>query len=413
MARPLAILVLSDLWPPHAIGGYELGAADLSERLAARGHRVTVLTSTHGVARHVSEGHVHRLLCEEAYPRTLRQRDLLRETARSLAALARARRFLRRATFDVVHLFNPLGLSAAFIEDACGAGRPAVAYVSDDWVVRWPGTDPLLARWLESDQGFSPVLRALRRRARRLLALARALPRDPARPPVTHAQFVSRYIRDLCAPRLALASEEVIPWGVALERFPFRERRPEELARWVYVGQIEEHKGAHVVVDAVERLRRRGRDVRLTLYGRDTTAYAARLKARVAEAGLGDRVRFAGPRPRAALPVEAYDPGGLLVFATVWPEPFSLTLLEAFAAGLPVLTTVTGGTGELVSDGDNAIAYAAGDAEDLAARWEALARAPEHALAMARRARAAVESRHTLELMAERVEAHLGRVCGG
>jgi len=101
------------------------------------------------------------------------------------------------------------------------------------------------------------------------------------------------------------------------------------------------------------------------------------------------------------------------VFATLRDEPFSLTLIEAFASGIPVMTTVTGGTGELVRDGENATVYRTGDVAHLVARWEALVDAPDAALAATRRARAAVEARLDIERMVDDIEAHLQAVHAG
>jgi glycosyltransferase involved in cell wall biosynthesis len=411
-SRPLSLLVVSDLWPPHTIGGYELGACDVVARLVGRGHRATVLTSTYGVAGPCEEGTVHRLLYEEVHPRPLRLSHLPAETLRSARSAARARHLLRHTPFDLVYLFNPLGLSAAFIEELCRVEQPVVAYVSDDWVARWPTTDPLLQRWTRRDPAWPRSTALLVRLGRGLAKVAGLFPRDWERPPIGHAQFVSRYVEQLSRPRLALASAEVIPWGIETTRFRFRERRAEELATG-YTSGRSGAKGVHVILEAVALLRLRGHRVSLTLHGRDTTAFARAMRARVDESSLGHHVRFAGARARERLWEEAYDPGGLLVFGSLWKEPFSLTLLEAFASGIPVLTTVTGGTAELVRDGENATSYCTGSASDLAARYEALISRPEEALAMARSARALVEDRLDIERMVDRVEAHLLGVRGG
>ena len=42
----MKILVVSNLYPPQHVGGYELGCRDVVEKLRARGHNVRVLTST-------------------------------------------------------------------------------------------------------------------------------------------------------------------------------------------------------------------------------------------------------------------------------------------------------------------------------------------------------------------------------
>ncbi|HKP11994.1 MAG TPA: glycosyl transferase family 1, partial [Blastocatellia bacterium] len=58
----MRILVVSNFYPPHFIGGYELGCRDIVDALRSRGHDVRVLTSTHGVDRPEHSGHVCRWL---------------------------------------------------------------------------------------------------------------------------------------------------------------------------------------------------------------------------------------------------------------------------------------------------------------------------------------------------------------
>lgn len=409
----LDILLVSNLWLPHFIGGYELGAAEVAARLERRGHRVTILTSTYGIPGPCREGDVHRLLYEQIRWQPLGPRKMIVEGLRSARAVPCLRRFLRTARFDVVYLFSPNGLNANLVQEICDAGRPAVAYVSDNWAATWPFGDRLFTRWMEARQ-YLPTARKIglvlaRRALRRLHVLTRA----PERLPVRHFQFVSRYIRDITLGRVAPATQEIIPWGIEVARFPYRERRDEELFHWVFVGQVAEHKGPHTAVEAVKLLRSQGQPVTLTLFGEDTEPFARALKERVVRDGLGEYVRFAGLRPRERLAAEAYGAAGVLVFPTEWEEPFSITLLEAFASGVPVLSTLTGGTGEIVRHGETASVFSVGSAQHLTAQWYAVARHPERARAMARRAREVVVRHCDIEDMVDRVERHLVEVSEG
>ncbi len=58
----MKILVISDLYPPNYIGGYELNCREAVEALAAKGHIVTVLTSSWGSNRKSVHGNIYRLL---------------------------------------------------------------------------------------------------------------------------------------------------------------------------------------------------------------------------------------------------------------------------------------------------------------------------------------------------------------
>ena len=97
--QPLKILVLTSLFPPHYIGGYEVGCGDVVAGLRAKGHDVTVLTSTYGVDREVREGFVERSLTIDIHPvaqttlahqRRLYEREMHNQPR--ILALAKARR---------------------------------------------------------------------------------------------------------------------------------------------------------------------------------------------------------------------------------------------------------------------------------------------------------------------------------
>ena len=60
----MKILVITNLYPPHEIGGYELRCRDVCDRLKASGHEIHILTSDHRVPgrREIPEPHVSRKL---------------------------------------------------------------------------------------------------------------------------------------------------------------------------------------------------------------------------------------------------------------------------------------------------------------------------------------------------------------
>ncbi len=117
-------------------------------------------------------------------------------------------------------------------------------------------------------------------------------------------------------------------------------------------GRIRHQKGTDVFVDAMIATAVRHGDVTGIVLGRATDAhrrFERDLRARVAAAGLSERIRFCGEVPVDAV-ADWYRALDLFVAPQRW-EGFGLTPLEAMACGVPVLATRAGAFEELLVDG--------------------------------------------------------------
>lgn len=131
---------------------------------------------------------------------------------------------------------------------------------------------------------------------------------------------------------------------------PVRTRRPMEdgVLRLVYWGRCHPVKGLHLVIEAIRRLPRQA-PIRLDFYGPYWDGeYGRKLRCRIAE---DDRFRLHGNIPKDELlpRLQHYD---LAVVPSTWPETGPLTVLEAFAANLPVAGSDLGGIAELLRSHD-------------------------------------------------------------
>ena len=138
-----------------------------------------------------------------------------------------------------------------------------------------------------------------------------------------------------------------VPNAVDLARLPLVARPEPGLRRWVYVGNLLASKGVFDLVDAfAERaFREGGRDCSLTLVG--DGADREPLQAHVVDVGLADQVHLLGAVAPSEVP-------GLLAQADVLVhlsryETFGLSVLEALAAGLCVVSTRSGGPVETLA----------------------------------------------------------------
>lgn len=124
------------------------------------------------------------------------------------------------------------------------------------------------------------------------------------------------------------------------------------------------------------------------------------LEALARRLGLADRVRFLGRREDVPELLAACD---LFVLPSLY-EGSSLAVLEAMAAGIPIVSSAIGGTDELIEDGRSGLLVPPGDAEALAAALRRALGEQELREEMAARARERVESGLRRERMAGRVE---------
>lgn len=133
--------------------------------------------------------------------------------------------------------------------------------------------------------------------------------------------------------------------------------------RVLFVGYVGRDKGVPELLRAAEALAQAGDEgYEYRLIGQPHTEEEGREARRLAER-TGAPVTFAGQLPSESLPAE-YAAAHVLVLASHW-ECLPMVLLEAMAAGLPIITTPVGGIPEVLGPG-NAVFVAPGDAEGLA-----------------------------------------------
>jgi glycosyltransferase involved in cell wall biosynthesis len=179
----------------------------------------------------------------------------------------------------------------------------------------------------------------------------------------------------------------LVPNGVDLGLFqpgyPIPDDGP---LRLLCVGRLIERKGQHHLIEAMSRLADEGIHVTLELVG--TGDAQAANEALVQELSLSGQVSFLGYVPREEIPA-VYAGAHAFVLAS-YNEGMSVATLEAMAAGLPVVVTRTGGTAELVTQGNNGFVFDWADIDALAAYLRRLAtdRSLARRMGVASRARA-------------------------
>jgi glycosyltransferase involved in cell wall biosynthesis len=134
----------------------------------------------------------------------------------------------------------------------------------------------------------------------------------------------------------------------------------------------------------------------------------APLEAQAERLGVADRVRFLGRREDVPQLLAACD---VFALPSLY-EGSSLAVLEAMAAGIPIVSSAIGGTEELIDDGRSGLLVEPGDAEELAAALRRVLGDEELRRSLAARARERVEAGLTREQMANRIAAVYRKLLG-
>ena len=330
----MKVLVLSNLFPPEFLGGYELGCAQMTDALMARGHDVRVLTG--GSGRYGGDEHVLRDL---AIPPIYNEAQMMALGHDVLAYLhAQARTIhtgnlntlagvLREFEPDVVYLWNILGIGGLGI-------LGLLAHQGVPWV--WHLEDRV-PQELCYFGGYVPQLTAA------FGDLFRG----------TYIGCSSHVLGETTASGVDLGKHvSVIPNWVVGERPPVRRKLYDggELRILSASGTVTESKGAHVLIEAAAQLRASGLvNFRIDMYGRED---GPRFREMIIAHDLADRVVLKGPRGYQEM-LALYGEYDVFAFPTWTREPFGFVALEAAAAGcLPVVTADAGISEWLIDEVD-------------------------------------------------------------
>ena len=310
----MRIAIITRMFPPEWLGGTEIAAYDIAQHLAGRGHDVHVITSMDkGLHQVTTKGwfHIHRL----KYPGL----GLLSTVPFSVAAVVA----LHRINPSLVHVQCPFyGMAGYFYSKL--AKKPYVVYFrGDDAYLPYSGT-----RFF---------LKLIVRNAAKVIALTEHMRRAVRK----------QYNRDAL----------VIPNGVDVTKFAglSREATRTELKIKeseqvvIFVGSLIPVKGMKYLVEAMNIIKQECLKARLLVVGDGEERQ--NLEELTNKLNLVECVTFVGRVVNERVP-EYLVVSDLFVLPSL-SEGFPLVVLEAMAAGLPIITTNVRGLPEIVKDGEN------------------------------------------------------------
>lgn len=277
----------------------------------------------------------------------------------------RLRRVLQQHKPDLVHLHSRRGADVLGALAAKLAGLPCVLSrrVDNPESQFWTRLKYRLhARVIAISQGIADVLAAQGVPVQKLRVVRSSLDPAPWQQPASRAAFCAEF---------GLPSQRLLV-GV--------------------VAQLIERKGHGVLFEAMRGLRHRN-SIQLVIFGQGPLH--ARLRAEAA--GLGVPAHFAGFRKDLPRWLGALD---LLVHPALM-EGLGVSLLQASAAGVPIIASRAGGMPEAVADGHSGLLVKPGDARELRAALERLIGDPELRQRLGAQGRARIEREFSVAQMVD------------
>jgi glycosyltransferase involved in cell wall biosynthesis len=404
----MRILFLSNFFPPARPGGYTQWCHEVSERLAAQGHTIGVLTSTYELEKaSAGEQNIYRLLHLEGDLAYYQPFHFLTQWKKQHQQnLVFLEQIIKDFSPDLLFVWGMWALSKALPARAeqLLPGR-VVYYLSDYWT---SAIDMHTTYWQSPARGFlmQPLKKLLSQLALSMLA-------QEGQPDLKLEQVicVSARLRDLLVEAgVPVQHARVIHGGTDVQRFPnVRERdyRSGQL-KLLYAGQLVRHKGVHTAIEALGKLvnERRTNQVHLTIVGSGHPDYEAILRDLVQRERLHDYVTFLPSVPKNEMPA-IFQKFDVLIFPSIYEEPLARMTQEAMAAGLVVVGTTTGGTKEILKDGETGLTFTPEDAAGLAEQVTRLIIDPDLCCRLAQAGRQTVLENFTLGRMAQQIEDYL------
>lgn len=368
----MRIAYLTHQYFPRHVGGTEVYTRGLARRAKTAGHEVIVVTAHDPISRDkalrgVRLSEFEGIPLAEIHYSLGTAPDPARYEHENPYAASKAGKVLRQFKPDIVHATHAMKLSGACLETCDALGAPFILTLCDFWFIcprhtlmksggelcGGPTDSAACSRCLHDTHGF-PETEALKRVALRrpLYLREKAL---KARRIFALSDFQKRmYVQN------GFPEERIEKLGHGLEVTGLKPGKKERssIPRILFIGSLVEHKGLHVLLEALTLLEELPIECRIYGNANPRDAYADRIQKMAA---ADDRVRFMGNFPPEEMG-SVLSGAAALALPSQWYENDPLVVKAALYAGVPVLCSDLGSLSEMVRHGDQGFLIPPNDA---------------------------------------------------
>lgn len=404
------LLLVSNRFPPAAHGGVEIYTYHLAKGLYGKGHKVHVFCRESDIHRpdyEIIEENIDGIavirVINDFKNLTQYTNTYVDEKIESIFA-----NVMQKISPQLVHFHHTIGLSALLPQITAEHGIPGVFTLHDFWpichrvnlfnredhfcpgpyqggdcqdCVFGPGERSVIHSLMVMGKKITPP--AFRRSIRKVLGTA------DNQTPIVHSEpdvdtFENRHAlfrKSLLSTQKLLSPSEFVRDQFALNKYPgeridvlplstkvpgptSQQRRDEDggKIKIAFIGSLIYGKGIDILIRAFRRVP--GKNLTLSIYGRDDTEPVSYVNQLKALANTDSRIKLRGSFPPEKRG-DVYRAIDVLVLPSRVPETFSLVTHEALSVGKPVIASNIGAIPEAVIDGANGFLFEPGNIDQL------------------------------------------------
>jgi len=340
------ILVVTNIFPPQELGGYGRTMLDFSTLLRSRGHTVEVLTS--------DTPYLGDLPAVE--PHIFRDLELFGQWVNGKAD-----------TFEMDRAIPLSKRDAEIVSAHCDRFQPDFVLLGNVDFIGYHTIQmlnqrgiPMIHRLGNREPGYGPEVmphKDLYRLATCSGWLRDEIWRDGQKLPKIDVVYPAGKVRHYYR-----------------ESLPSLTDRPFHIS---FAGIVQPYKGPHILLEALFKLHRMGVPFTASIAGTTTDEqFYSQLQNEVSKRGLSEAIEFVGFLDREKLK-DLFWESSVYVQPSVFPEPFGISHVEAMASGATVITSGTGGSREIIIDGESGLHFRSEDSTHLAEQLKYLYENPE------------------------------------
>jgi len=231
---------------------------------------------------------------------------------------------------------------------------------------------------------------------------------------------VSKAVAAYWKPKLKLAKPEVIHNGISYEEFlkAYPQAKsdlqlPSDKVVVTMIGRINPGKGQLFFLEVAKHLRKTYPQLAFVMVGDPYPGYesiAADIKEFIQQNHLGDSVHNLGFRNDIPRVLAATD---IFVLPSTLPDSFPTVILEAMAAGKPVVASKSGGSEEMVLDGETGFLFDVEDRETCRKKISILVENSDLRAQLGKSGKNRVVIEYNLESFQDKIKKHLWKVLQG